>query len=172
MQRIKRKLVKLQLLIARKFHLKTYMKVYNHYLREAGVHVRGRVKFIHPSVHIDMGYANNIHLGDNCVISVNSIILAHDYSLECGMTALGLGNLNNEKKIVRDIHIGNNVFIGAGCTILPGTVIGDHCIIGAGVVCTGTIPDNSVVVGAKHRIICKTTEWTHKHIPTDLSDWQ
>ncbi len=164
MKKIKRKILKLQLLLARKFHQKNYMKIYNQYLRTAGVHVCGNVKFIHPSVHMDMGYANRIFLGDNCVISVNSIILAHDYSLECGMTALGLGDLEDEKKIVRDVHIGNNVFIGAGCIVLPGTNIGDHCIIGAGVVCKGTIPENSVVVGEKNKILCKTTEWAYSQI--------
>lgn len=169
MNKLKRKLVKLELLFAKKFHLKNYMKTYNKYLRAAGVHVSGNVKFIHPSVHVDTGYAKNIYLGDNCVISINSIILAHDYSLECGMTATGLGDMNDEKKIVREVHIGNNVFIGAGCIILPGTNIGDHCIIGAGTVCKGTIPDNSVVVGEKNKIIGKTTEWTYKQIAKNCS---
>lgn len=167
MKKIKRKIAKLQLLMAKKFHHKNYMKIYNKYLRTAGVHMDGNVKFIHPSVHMDMGYANNIYLGDNCVISINSIILAHDYSLECGMTAIGLGDMNDEKKIVRDVRIGNNVFIGAGCIILPGTNIGDHCIIGAGVVCKGTIPENSVILGEKYKIHCKTTEWTYAQIPKD-----
>ena len=165
MKKIKRKILKLQLLLARKFHQKNYMKIYNKYLRTAGVKVRGNVKFIHPSVHMDMGYANHIFLGDNCVISVNSIILAHDYSLECGMSAIGLGDMQDEKKIVRDVHIGDNVFIGAGCVILPGTNIGDHCIIGANTVCKGVIPANSVVVGGSNRIIGKTTEWAHRQMP-------
>lgn len=164
MKKLKRKIAKLQLLFAKKFNRKNYMKRYNAYLRMAGVRISGNVKFIHPSVHVDMGYANHISLGDNCVISINSVILAHDYSLECGMTAIGRGDLRNEKKIVRDVHIGNNVFIGAGCVVLPGTRIGDNCIIGAGVVCKGTIPENSVVVGEKNRILCQTTEWTYRQI--------
>lgn len=162
MQKIKRKIAKIQLLIARKLKLKCYMKLYNNYLRIAGVNLTGNVKFIHPSVHMDTGYAENLHLGDNFVISVNSIILAHDYSLECGMASIGQGDLTNEKKFVRDVHIGNNVFIGAGCIVLPGADIGDNCIIGAGVVCSGKIPENSVIVGAENRIIQNTKDWAYK----------
>ena len=100
MKKIKRKIAKIQLLIAKKIKLnfKSYMKIYNKYLKVAGVHLNGTVKFIHPSVHVDTGYAENLYIGDNFVASVNSIILAHDYSLECGMASIGLGDLENEKK--------------------------------------------------------------------------
>ena len=168
MKKIKRKFAKLQLLIAKKLKLKSYMNVYNSYLQKIGVHLNGRVKFIHPSVHMDTGYAENLYIGDNFVISVNSIILAHDYSFECGMAAIGRGDLNNEKKFVRDVHIGNNVFIGAGCLVLPGTTIGDNCIIGAGVVCSGKIPPNSVIVGAEYRVIENTIDWAHKKVRSEL----
>ena len=166
MQKIKRKFAKFQVLAARKLRPKSYMKMYNKYLKIAGVHLNGTVKFIHPSVHLDTGYAENLYLGDNFVVSINSVILAHDYSLECGMASIGLGDLKNEKKIVKDVHIGNNVFIGAGCIILPGTEIGDNCIIGAGVVCSGKIPENSVIVSEKYKILSKTTEWIQKKINT------
>ena len=98
------------------------------------------------------------------MISVNTVVLAHDFSIECGMTSLGLGDLKNEKKLVKDIYIGKNVFVGAGCVILPGTKIGDNCIIGAGTVCSGNIPENSIVVGEKWQIIANTTEWTKAKI--------
>ena len=161
---LKRKVLKMQLIINKILHSKSYMRTYNKYLSVCGVKLNGNVKFIHPSVSIDIGYANNIHIGSNCVISINSIILAHDFSLECGMCAIGLGDVNNEKKIVSDVYIGDNVFIGAGCIILPGTRIGNNCIVGAGTVCSGIIPDNSVIAGNKWRVIGETTEWAKKRI--------
>ena len=161
--------MKLRLLCAKTVHSKSYMKTYNKYLRACGVDINGNIKFIHPSVYLDTGYASKIHIGDNCVMSVNTILLAHDFSLECGLSSVGLGDLNNEKKIVKDVYIGNNVFIGAGCIILPGTRIGDNCIIGAGTVCLGIIPDDSVVVGEKWKVIGKTTEWIMKKIESDGS---
>lgn len=161
---MKRKIFKFLLILAKFFHSKSYMKFFNQYLKLCGMDVSGTIKFIHSSVYLDTAYAQNIHIGDNCVLSVNTIVLAHDFSVECGMTAIGLGDLSNEKKIVKDVYIGDNVFIGAGCIILPGTHIGNNCIIGAGTVCSGNIPDDSVVVGEKCKIIAKTTEWAKKKI--------
>ena len=86
------------------------------------------------------------------------------------MASVGLGDINNEKKIVKDVFIGRNVFVGAGCTILPGTHIGNDCIIGAGTVCYGAIPDNSVVVGGKYRVIKKTTDWTKEKMEAAMEN--
>lgn len=156
---IARKFVKLQLKWQGLLHSKGYMKTYNRYLRLCGVDVHGSVKYIDPTVYVDTGYGDRIHIGDNCVISIRSILLAHDYAPECGMCSLGMGNPAQEKKRVEDVYIGDNVFIGAGCIVLPGTRIGDNCIIGAGTVCSGTIPENSVVVGDRWKVIRKTTDW-------------
>lgn len=51
---------------------------------------------------------------------------------------------NNER---RHAKIGNNVILGAGCTIIGPIVIGNNCIIGAGAIVTRDIPDNSVIIG-------------------------
>lgn len=161
---LSRKILKLRLLYAKKTRSKSYMKIYNKFLKTCGMDIVGNIKYIHPSVYLDTGYSSKIHIGDNCVISVNSIILAHDFSLECGMSAIGKGDLDNEKKIVSDVYIGENVFIGAGCIVLPGTHIGNNCIVGAGTVCSGVIPNDSIVVGDKWKVIGKTTEWVKKKL--------
>ncbi len=51
-----------------------------------------------------------------------------------------------------DVHIGNNVWIGAGSIILPGVTIGDNTVIGAGSVVTKDIPANVVAVGNPCRV--------------------
>lgn len=160
----KKKLLKLCLIWAKATHSKLYMKIYNKFLLACNMDIDGNIKFIHSSVYLDTAYASKIHIGDNCVISVNTVVLAHDFSIECGMTSIGLGDIKNEKKLVRDVYIGKNVFIGAGCVILPGTHIGDNCIIGAGTICSGNIPEDSVVVGEKWKVIAKTTEWTREKL--------
>ena len=53
------------------------------------------------------------------------------------------------------VIIGNNVWIGGRVTILPGVVIGDKCVIGAGAVVTKSIPPNSLAVG-NPAIVMKT----------------
>lgn len=47
----------------------------------------------------------------------------------------------------KDTNIGNDCWIGAGATILPGAFLGDGVIVGAGSVVSGTIPDYAIVSG-------------------------
>ena len=51
------------------------------------------------------------------------------------------------------VHIGNNVWIGAGAIVLPGVKIGDNTVIGAGSVVTKDIPSNVVAVGNPCRVL-------------------
>lgn len=51
------------------------------------------------------------------------------------------------------MHIGNNVWIGAGSTIVPGVTIGDDVVIGAGSVVTRDIPSGVVAVGTPCRVM-------------------
>ena len=47
----------------------------------------------------------------------------------------------------RHAQIGNNVVLGAGCTIIGPVTIGDNCFIGARAIVTHDVPPNSVVIG-------------------------
>jgi len=48
---------------------------------------------------------------------------------------------------ISPINIGDNVWIGANVTILPGITIGDNSIIAAGSVVTENVPNNVVYAG-------------------------
>lgn len=52
------------------------------------------------------------------------------------------------------IKIHDNVYIGNGTMILPGVIIGNNVVIGAGSIVTKSIPDNVVVAGNPARIVC------------------
>jgi galactoside O-acetyltransferase len=52
----------------------------------------------------------------------------------------------------KDVHIGSNVWVGAGALILPGVTIGDNTVIGAGSVVTRDIPANVVAYGNPCRV--------------------
>lgn len=45
------------------------------------------------------------------------------------------------------VRIGDDVWIGAGCMILPGVTIGSRCVIGAGSMVKDNIPDDTIVAG-------------------------
>lgn len=51
------------------------------------------------------------------------------------------------------MHIGKNVWIGAGCIILKGTTIGDNCVIAAGSIVTGNVESNNIYVQKKETTI-------------------
>lgn len=52
------------------------------------------------------------------------------------------------------IKIGNNCFVGANVTILPGVTLADGTIVGAGsVVCKSVMEKNKVIAGNPARVI-------------------
>ena len=71
-----------------------------------------------------------------------------------------------------DVHIGANVWIGAGTVIVPGVTIGENSVIGAGSVVTRDIPANVVAVGNPCRVmreICdRDREYYNKDRKIDL----
>lgn len=108
---------------------------------------------------IDQSHCWLINIGDNVTMAPRVHILAHDASTKqsLGYTRIGL------------VDIGNNVFIGASTTILPGVKIGDNVIIGAGSVVSKDIPAGSVAAGNPAKVICGYDEFVARK-KKELSD--
>lgn len=106
----------------------------------------GRNCFFDPS------FCFLISIGDNVTFSTRVHVLAHDASLK---RILGYSKVGK-------VSIGNNVFIGANTTILPGISIGDFAIVGAGSVVTKSIPAYEVWAGNPARKICSVGEYKEK----------
>ena len=58
----------------------------------------------------------------------------------------------------RPVEIKDNVWIGGGCIILPGVVIGENSVVGAGSVVNRDVPANCVAAGNPCRVI-RYLEW-------------
>ena len=58
-----------------------------------------------------------------------------------------------EIDIVRPISVGDNVYFGYGCIVLPGVTIGNNVVVGAGSIVTRDVPSNCVSVGVPARVI-------------------
>ncbi len=115
-----------------------------------------------PPFYTDCG--KNITVGENVFINAcckfqdqggivigNGVLIGHNVSL------LTL-NHDESPDLRQNIHpkpikIGDNVWIGSDCTILPGVTIGDGVIIGAGSVVTKSVPKNTIAVGNPARVI-------------------
>jgi acetyltransferase-like isoleucine patch superfamily enzyme len=121
-----------------------YMKLYTLLLRSTGLRIIGTPRFIAKSVMFDD--FDRIEIGDHLVVSINTCFLTHDYSYTTALRATG-ETAAADIGILRNITIGNNVFIGMNSIILPGCKIGHNVIIGAGSVVRGTIEDFSVYAG-------------------------
>lgn len=81
-----------------------------------------------------------VNIGDYCMIGPNTLITTVGHPL--------LPKGRREKKAqATPVNIGNNVWIGGNCTILPGVTIGNNVVVAAGAVVTKDVPDNSVVGG-------------------------
>jgi acetyltransferase-like isoleucine patch superfamily enzyme len=129
------------------------------YLKEKGVRIGKNTAILAPRhTYFDEGRAKFITIGSGCVICKNTSFIAHDYSWSV------LRKSHNE--IIPSgggpIHIGSNVFIGEGATVLRNVTIGDNVIIGAGSVVTSDIPDNCVAAGNPCRKIMSMETYRDK----------
>lgn len=119
---------------------------------------------IEQPFYCDYGY--NIHVGNNFYANFNLVILDEAkvtfgdnvfIAPNCGFYTAGhpidAVERNKGLEYARPITVGNNVWFGAGVTVVPGVTIGDNCVIGAGSVVVKDIPSNSVAVGNPCRVI-------------------
>ena len=65
------------------------------------------------------------------------------------------------------VHIGKNVWLGAGVIVLPGVSIGDNTVIGAGSVVTKNIPAGCVAYGTPCRVIREISQHDREYYYKD-----
>ncbi len=120
--------------------------------------------YVEPPLHANWGC--HTHFGNNVYANFN-LTLVDDTDIYVGDSVLFGPNVvvavaghpvdpELRRKVAQfnlPVHIGNNVWIGAGAIILPGIAIGDNSVIGAGSVVTKDIPANVVAVGNPCRVL-------------------
>lgn len=87
-----------------------------------------------------------VSIGKHCMFGPGVKIFDnnHQYSVERGVSS---------QLITAPITIGDNCWIASDAIILKGTHIGRNCVIGAGCIICGEIPDGSVVVNKQDVVI-------------------
>ena len=125
--------------------------------------------YVEPPLHANWGC--HTHFGNNVYANFN-LTLVDDTDIYVGDSVLFGPNVvvavaghpvdpDLRRKVAQfnlPVHIGNNVWIGAGAIILPGIAIGDNSVIGAGSVVTKDVPANVVAVGNPCRVLCEIGE--------------
>jgi galactoside O-acetyltransferase len=145
----------------------------------------GKGCYIEPPFHANFGgrhvymgdyvYANfnltlvddgNIYIGDKVMFGPNVTVATANHPIAPEL---------REKQLQynKDIHIGNNVWIGSGVIIVPGITIGDNSVIGAGSIVTKDIPANVVAYGNPCRIAREINEHDREFFyKKEAIDWE
>lgn len=123
----------------------------------------GEGAVIRPPFHCDYGF--NISLGArvflnfNCVIlDVVAVTIGDRTQIGPGVQILAADHPRDPKvratglEFGRPVHLGSDVWIGAGSIILPGVTIGDGALIGAGSVVTRSVPAGAAAMGNPARV--------------------
>lgn len=125
----------------------------------------GKNLFLYRELYLETQEKGVISLGDDVVLSRGVHVVAFT------QISIGTGTMIGEYSSLRDanhqfgkdislrqaghtcapIHIGSNVWIGRGSTVLAGVTIGDNSVIGANAVVTKSIPANTLAIGIPAR---------------------
>jgi len=81
-----------------------------------------------------------VHIGKNVMLAPSVLIMTATHPLEAKAR-------NSGTEYAKPIHIGDNVWIGAGAIINPGVTIGENSVIGSGAVVTKDVPPNVFAAG-------------------------
>ena len=145
----------------------------------------GEGSYIEPPLHANWGgkhthfgknvYANfnltlvddsHIYVGDNCMLGPNVVLATAGHPINPELRA-------RVTQYNADVHIGKNVWLGAGVVVLPGVTIGDNSVIGAGSIVNKDIPANVVAVGNPCRVLREIGEKDRKYYFKNMEiDWE
>ncbi len=115
------------------------------YANRAGEHVHLGSN-VYANFNLTLVDDGHIYIGDKTMIAPNVTITTATHPVLPALRERGI-------QYNVDVHIGKNVWIGAGVIILPGVTIGDNAVIGAGAVVTRDIPANVVAFGVPCRVM-------------------
>lgn len=129
---------------------------------------------IWPGLRVEVFDGATLTIEDNVVIGANChITIAADLTIGEGSNFTGANVITNITHALTDMHLpsidrpweiapvylGKRLFVGHGAKILPGTSLGDGCVLGANaVVANLDAPGNAVITGIPGKIRRVVTE--------------
>lgn len=125
----------------------------------------GKNCYIETPFHANWG-GKNVTFGDNVYANFN-LTLVDDGKITVGNSVMFAPNVvlctathpidpTLREKVVQynlPVTIEDNVWLGAGVTVLPGVTIGKNTVVGAGSLVTKDLPSNVVAVGSPCKVL-------------------
>ncbi len=106
--------------------------------------VIGRGTFVNSGALFDVGRGGSVRIGRGCNLGPQVAILCQTHEVE------GDGRYRRQAEH-KPVVVGDDVWLGARSTVLPGVTVGDGCIVGAGAVVTRDIGPGGIWVGVPAR---------------------
>jgi len=94
-----------------------------------------------------------IVIGEDCLFGPHVNMMSSSYNLDRIDQPFHQQGTNS-----RGVRIGNNVWVGAGTTILDGTILGDNTVVTANSLLNRRYPPNVILQGSPAKIILRRTE--------------
>jgi len=100
-----------------------------------------------------------VHIWGQGGVSIGNNVLIASHTAITSLTHNTQSKIFNSEVIMKNVTIGDNVWIGAHSVILPGVAIGNNCIIGAGSIVNKNIPNNTVFAGVPAKELYKLNQF-------------
>ncbi|MDO5124493.1 MAG: acyltransferase [Eubacteriales bacterium] len=85
----------------------------------------------------NIGALESVTIGEQCLFGPNVCVFDNNHDFDAG----GVKFTNNTSPVT----IGDRCWLASNVVVLKGASIGNNCVIGAGCVIKGNIPDGSIV---------------------------
>lgn len=99
--------------------------------------------------YLNLGAIDSIRIDDGCVLSEHVYITDNFHGMQPDSGPIMKQSLESKGPV----HIGSNCFLGFRVSIMPGVVLGEHCVVGANSVVTRSFPSYSMIAGVPARLI-------------------
>lgn len=130
--------------IGRKSVISSFVKIKS---KDGPLHIGNNVEI--SNFCVITSHTGGTYIGDDTMIGPNVSIIGNNYRYDRLDVPIRL----QEKISPKGIRIANNVWIGAGCTLLDGADIGSGTIVAPNSVVSSKLPENSIAQGNPAKVI-------------------
>jgi acetyltransferase-like isoleucine patch superfamily enzyme len=88
-----------------------------------------------------------VSVGSHSLIAPGCFLTDHVHGIRADL------RIDQQPCSCEPVVIGSDVWLGAGCVVLPGVTIGDGAVVGANSVVTADVAPHAVVAGAPARFL-------------------